>query len=98
MTDMGVGASVAVDRPPVAVDRPLRLDALVTRTQILGYHFVLVPDQVARAAGKPEAEHPSNWIPRLDGRRPACGEARRLVNVHAELWCLKPESHPGDHW
>lgn len=92
------GFTTVGDLSPTLDVPSLTLDVLVTRTQVMGYHFVLVPDQVARAAGKPEDEHPSNWIPRLDGRRPACGESRRLVNVHAELWCLKPESHRGDHW
>jgi hypothetical protein len=76
----------------------LDLATLLVRTQVMGYHFVVVPDAMAREAGIPEGDHPSSWIPQLDGRRPACGEAQRLVNVSADLWCLKPEGHRGDHW
>jgi hypothetical protein len=82
----------------VAVDESLDLRTLLVRTQIIGHHFVVVPDALTRAAGVPEGVHPSNWIPQLDGRRRACGEALRLVKVAADLWCLKPAGHRGDHW
>jgi hypothetical protein len=74
------------------------LNRLLVRTQAMGHHFVVVTDALARAAGIPAGDHPSNWIPQLDGRRRPCGEVQHLVNVHADLWCLKPESHRGDHW
>lgn len=89
---MGAGGSTITDGEVVT------LQVLVTRSQVLGHHFVVVPDRVAGAAGKPPGAHPRHWIALLDGRRPACGEAQRLVNVNAELWCLKPECHRGEHW
>lgn len=86
-------------RTSTAVDETTQtLGTLLVCTLVMGYHFAVVPDSMAREAGMPEDDHPSNWIPRLDGRRPACGEAQRLVKVHASLWCLKPALHRGDHW
>lgn len=74
------------------------LEQLLTRSLGMAHTFVVVPMELQREAGIPEGDHPRNWIPCRDGRRPACGEARHLANVLADAWCLRGEGHGGDHW
>ena len=76
----------------------MTLNQLLVRNQIVGNPFVVVPDELAWGAGVPSDAHPCHWIPRLDERPPACGEAKRLTDEALAVWCLRAEDHVGPHW
>lgn len=74
------------------------LNTLISRSRRMGHPFVVVSDEMKAAEGIPSDEHPCNWIRIPDDGPPACGEPERLTSVAAEVWCLRPEGHVGDHW
>lgn len=76
----------------------ITLAKLLVSNQVQGRAFVVVPSDLMWATGVPADVHRSNWIPQLDDRPRACGESRRLVDVDAEVWCLRPEGHGRHHW
>lgn len=76
----------------------LTLDKLLVSNQVMRHAFVVVPTELMWSTGVPADVHRSNWIPQLDERPRACGESRRLTDVDAEVWCLRPEGHRRRHW
>jgi hypothetical protein len=70
------------------------LDDLVFGALVAGKPTVTIPARLIFDAGV--KYHRRGWIPGLNDNPESCGEHRRLPNLYAEEWCLRPLEHEGE--
>jgi hypothetical protein len=72
------------------------LDDLVFGALVAGKETVIVSARLIYGAGVKTEYHRRHWIPGLNDNPDSCGEHRRLPNLYAEEWCLRPLEHDGE--
>jgi hypothetical protein len=71
------------------------LDDLLFQALVAGKPAVVVPARLIFDAGVRTDSPRRHWIPGLNDNPDSCGEHRRLPNLYAEEWCLRPLEHDG---